>query len=248
MGAVTTADDLFLEGLKKHRGKPGLEQQRADKKAYSEGLSHLIAPLFGQELRRRGLSEAMPFASGEGGVRGAERRMSGGLGAKKVDVTWATEESGLILALSIKTINYSFSNNLTNRRGDLLYESVTLHRRFPFSVLGGFLFFSYDAGERILARAHALLKIFTGRRDPAGREEQYERLYVGLIDANPLSPRVEIREAGQPDDALTLEQVFDELLILVAERNPDFYTHHNGRLRKASSRKRDDEDLAENEG
>lgn len=236
MEAVTTADELFLEGLKRHRGKPGLEQQREDKKAYSEGLSHLIALLFGTELRRRGLDEAMPYDSGEGGARGAERRMSGGLGAKKVDVTWATQESGLILALSIKTINFSFSNNLTNRRGDLLYESVTLHRRFPFSVLGGFLFFSYDAGDRILARAHALLKIFTGRRDPAGREEQYERLYVGLIDANPLAPRIEIREAGQFDVALTLEQVFDDLLVLVAERNPDFYTCRSGKLRKFSSR------------
>lgn len=233
---MTTADELFLEGLKRHRGKPGLEQQREDKKAYSEGLSHLIAPLFGEELRRRGLNEAMPSASGGGGVRGVERRMSGGLGAKKVDVTWATAESGLMLALSIKTINFSFSNNLTNRRGDLLYEAVTLHRRFPFSVLGGFLFFSYDAGERILARAHALLKIFTGRRDPAGREEQYERLFVGLIDANDLTPRVEVREAGRPDGVLTLEQIFDDLLLLVAERNPDFYAYHNGRLRKASSR------------
>lgn len=241
MGAVTTADELFLEGLKRHREKPGLDQKRADKKAYSESLSHLIAALFGEELRRRGLKEAMPSDPGEGSVSGAERRMSGGLGAKKVDVTWATEESGLMLGLSIKTINYSVSRNLTNRRGDLLYESVTLHRRFPFSVLGGFMFFSYEAGDYFLTRAHALLKIFTGRRDPAGREEQYEGLYVGLIDANPFSPKMEIREAGRPDDVLTLEQVFDALIVLVAERNPDFYTCHNGRIKKASKRKRDEE-------
>ena len=146
-----------------------------------------------------------------------------------------------MLGLSVKTFNYSFSNNLTNRRGDLLYESVTLHRRFPFSVLGGFMFFSYEAGDHILARAHALLKIFTGRRDPAGREEQYEGLYVGLIDANPFSPKIEIREAGRPYDVLTLEQVFDALMILVAERNPDFYTCRSGRIKKASTRKRDEE-------
>jgi hypothetical protein len=236
MGAVTTADELFLEGLKRLGERPGLEQQRKDKKAYSEKLSRLIASLFGEELRRRGLKEALPSDPGEGGVSGAERRMSGGLGAKKVDVTWATEESGLMLALSVKTINYSFPKNLTNRRGDLLYESVTLHRRFPFSVLGGFMFFSQEAGDRILAKAHALLKIFTGRRDPAGREEQYEGLYVGLIDANAFSPTIAIQEAGRPDDALTLEQIFDDLLDLVAERNPDFYTCHSGQLKKVSPR------------
>jgi len=221
VGAVTTVDELVLEGLKRQREKPGLEQQREHKKAYSEGLSHLIALLFGEALRRRGLKEAMPSDPGEGGVSGAERRMAGALGAKKVDVTWATEQSGLMLALSIKTINFSPSNNLTNRRGDMLYESVTLHRRFPFSVLGGFMFFAYDTDDHLIDRAHALMKIF-----------------IGLVDPNPFNPRVKIREAGRPDDELALEQIFDTLMILLAERNPDFYTCQNGKLKKVSSRKR----------
>ena len=77
---------------------------------------------------------------------GAERRMDGGLGAKKVDVTWATEHSGLLLAISIKTVNFrdrktaNFQKNLTNRRNDMLFESTTLHRRFPYAALGGFFF------------------------------------------------------------------------------------------------------------
>jgi hypothetical protein len=40
------------------------------------------------------------------GGSGVERRMAGGLGPTKVDVSWATEESGLLLAISVKTINY----------------------------------------------------------------------------------------------------------------------------------------------
>lgn len=78
--------------------------------------------------------------------------MSGGIGAKKVDVTWATEESGLLLGISIKSINFrdsrskNFQKNLTNRRGDMLFEAVTLHRRFPYAVLGG-LFFLDSAAE-----------------------------------------------------------------------------------------------------
>ncbi len=34
----------------------------------------------------------------------------------------------------------NFQKNLTNRRGDLTVEAVTLHRRFPYAVLTGWLF------------------------------------------------------------------------------------------------------------
>src|SRR3546814_5010367 len=70
---------------------------------------------------------ALPIC--EVGLSGAERRLAGGIGAKKVDVTWATEESGLILAVSVKTILFkdsrtqNFQKNLTNRRADLLNRS-----------------------------------------------------------------------------------------------------------------------------
>ena len=42
--------------------------------------------------------------------------MSGGIGAKKVDITWATEESGLLVAIFLKTINFSdrIRKNLKN--------------------------------------------------------------------------------------------------------------------------------------
>lgn len=64
-----------------------------------------------------------------------------------------TEESGLILACSVKTLMFkdgktkNYQKNLTNRRGDLLIEAVTLHRRFPYSVIAGFLFLDAGAAE-----------------------------------------------------------------------------------------------------
>lgn len=181
--------------------------------------------------------------------------MAGAIGAKKIDVTWATEESGLLLALSVKTINFrdsrtgNFQKNLTNRRGDLLYEAVTLHRRFPYAVLGGFLFLDKGAAEdhtasrrSTFANALTRLRLFDGRDDPAGRDEQYERLYVVLLDATPFSSEWKITRVGEAGirelDApvpgepakqspvypvVTLDEVFTDLLRVVAERNPDFY-------------------------
>jgi len=174
--------------------------------------------------------------------------MAGALGAKKVDVTWATEESGLLFAISIKSINFrdrttgNFQKNLTNRRGDMLFESVTLHRRFPYAVLSGFVFFDKDAATDSTGRrrstfenAHSRLKLFTGRTDPAGRDEQYERLFLLLLDANPFSPTVQTFAVGIPGVPVSLESAFDELVRSIAERNPDFYEYDNGNLVRASS-------------
>ena len=179
--------------------------------------------------------------------------MSGGLGAKNVYVTFSTEESGLILSISVKTINFAdqktgnYQKNLTNRRGDMLMEAVTLHRRFPYAVLAGFFFLDAAAdGDHTHHRdgsarrhstfinAHARMKLFTGRDDPSGRDEQYERMYVVLIDNAAGRVGVRATEVGHPDGELTLAAAFDALVRLVAERNPDFYEAVEGRIAVAS--------------
>ena len=169
--------------------------------------------------------------------------MAGGIGAKKVDVTWATDEAGLLLAISIKTINFrdsrtdNYQKNLTNRRGDMLFEAVTLHRRFPYAVLGGFFFFDAGAAEdstesrqSTLTNAHERFRIFTGRVDPAGRDEQFEAFYFVTIDANPFQPKYSLAEAGHEAEMVTLDETLDMLLARVAERNSDFYRFSSGRL------------------
>ena len=229
-------DDLIKEALKLLPPKPTDDATPAAKKGYSEKVSQKVAVAIGEELRKRGLDEARPNGEGEFGDSGAERRMAGGLGAKKVDVTWATEESGLLFAISVKTINFkdrktgNYQKNLVNRRGDMLMEAVTLHRRFPYAVLAGFFFFDFGAskdgtGRRrsTFANAHRRLRLFTGRDDPAGREEQFERFYVLLIDAKPTAVSLEAFEVGSPDTPKPLAEIMTELLDLVSQRNPDFY-------------------------
>jgi len=170
----------------------------------------------------------------------------GGIGPKKVDVSWATEEAGLILAISVKTINFrdgrsgNFQKNLTNRRGDMLFESITLHRRYPYSVLAGFLILDKGAAEDDTGRrrttfdnAHARLELFTGRDDPAGRDEQYEELFILLLDANPFSPVIHSYAVGDSTHPIELEFVMDRLVELVAQRNADFYEVIEGELKKA---------------
>ncbi|MBS1871755.1 MAG: hypothetical protein JSU00_00975 [Acidobacteria bacterium] len=152
----------------------------------------------------------------------------------------------MLLAISVKTINFrdgrtrNFQKNLVNRRGDMLMEAVTLHRRFPYAVLAGFFFLDKDAENDGTAKrrstflnAHSRLRLFTGRDDPAGREEQYERFYLILLDADPESARLRAYAVGDPENQLSFSAVLDEVLTLVAHRNPDFYEFRDGRLEKA---------------
>lgn len=244
---MARVDDLLHEALRALPAKPPDTATAPQKKRYSELISNAVAPAFAEELRERGLSGSRPAPPGVVGASGAERRMAGAIGAKKVDVTWATEESGLIVAISVKTISFrdmrsgNFQKNLTNRRGDLLYEAVTLHRRFPYSVLAGFLFLDKDAAtdgtsarNSTFTNTHTRLRLFDGRDDPAGRDEQYERLYIALLDANPFTPTCAFYRAGDPDTPVTLEDAFDELMELVALRNSDFYECDNGTLRSVT--------------
>ena len=240
-------DDLLTKALRQLPVKPDAGANQAAKKRYSELVSERVAIALATELRERGLKEARPAEQGQSERSGAERRMAGGLGAKKVDVTWATEESGLLCAISIKTINFrdgtagNFQKNLVNRRGDMLMEAVTLHRRFPYAVLAGFFFLDKDAANdatdrrrSTFANAHNRLQLFTGRNDPAGREEQFERFYLILLDASPSAVTLRPFAVGAPEDELKFSDIIDDLLMLVSQRNPDFYEFANGKLTKAS--------------
>lgn len=252
-----TLEDKIIAGLKSLPPKPAPEAAQATKKAYSERMSNAIAAVIGAELQKRGCREARPVGAGDvDSGSGAERRMAGGIGAKKVDVTWATEEAGLLMAASIKTVNFrdarsgNYQKNLTNRRGDMLFEAVTLHRRFPYSVLLGLFCLDKEAASDHLKNgvpnpkrrstflnAHQRLRLFTGRDDPSGRDEQFERLYLLLLAASPSAAEIQAFRVGDTENPIAMEVILDEILQLVADRNPDFYefdppTHRIRRLRR----------------
>ncbi len=237
-----TADDDLLAALAKLLPKPADSAGREAKQAFSQRVSDATAMVLARGLLARGLTGTYPVAAA-GARAGAERRLAGGIGAKRVDVSWATDESGLLLGMSVKSINFrdarsqNFQKNLTNRRGDLLIEAVTLHRRFPYAVLGGF--FILDAGaasdstdrrRSTFENAGYHLRLFRGRRDPAGREEQYEELAIALFDAQADTPSLRVFTGPDLGTPTTVDAILDSLLERLAERNSDFYELVDGRL------------------
>jgi len=239
-------DDYLVAALKRLPPKPPDTASQAEKKSYSEKMSEAVAQAFAAELRDRGMASTRPAPPGTVDRSGAERRLAGGLGAKKVDVSWATEEAGLILAISVKSINFkdsrskAFQKNLTNRRADLLMEATTLHRRFPYAVIAAFFFLDKDAEHDGTTRrrstfqnAFPRFRLFSGRDDPAGRDEQFERLYFVLVDANPFTPTWRCYDAAGNGTEIPIGNTLDELVDLAAERNFDDYeSDGHGGIRK----------------
>ncbi|WP_196800614.1 hypothetical protein [Microbacterium sp. 11MF] len=242
---MSRLEDRLLAAIAAIGVKPADTDTQSNKKNWNQRLSDGLALAIAAELRDRGMSGALPAGPGQLGLSGAERRLAGGIGAKKVDVSWSTEESGLIFAVSVKTIMFrdkatrNYQKNLTNRRGDLLVESVTLHRRFPYSVLTAFLFFDVGAehdgtGRRksTFENAFPRLRLFTRRPDPSGREEQFERFYVLLLDSNSFQPSLRAFEVHDRENEVDLDAALDDVVELVGERNFDLYDGTDGVIRR----------------
>jgi hypothetical protein len=235
----------MVAALRTLPSKPAADAAPGVKNAYAQRVSAAIALALADELRERGMSEARPAGPGDlDSGSGAERRLAGAFGSKTVDVSWATEDSGLLFSATLKSINFrdgksgNFQKNLTNRRGDMLIEALSLHRRFPYAVLSGWIILDKDAATDDTNRrrstfdnAFPRLRLFTGRNDPTGREEQFERLYVLLLDANPFAPSLTCWEADDSTTPVPLDRALTDLLGLVAERNFDTYEQDDqGRL------------------
>ena len=209
---------------------------REQKKNYAERLSNKVADAVALRLRELGVTECQPGFEG-----GKERQFAGGIGAKKLDVSFATETAGLVLGISIKSISFpdlktkNYSKNLTNRRGDLLAEATTLHQRFPYAVLGALFLFDAGAsrdgtGRRpaTVTRAHEIFKAFNNRGSRSNAVEKYERLGIVVYKASePIGYKyfdVGAAESTQLDSFLL------SLLERIADRNSDHFRFDGRKL------------------
>jgi hypothetical protein len=227
----------LIEAIKAAGEKPPNTASRSEKKNYAERLSNSVAIAIARRLREFGLPDCYPNDRG-----GRERQFAGGIGAKKVDISYATEEDGLVLGVSVKSISFpdsktkNFQKNLTNRRGDLLAEATTLHQRFPYAVIGGL--FLFDAGAEkdgtprrpsTFTTAHEYFKTFDRRSTQTNAVEKFEALGIVLYQA---SDPIEMRyyDAGDPNTLQMLDDFLTRLLARVAERNPDRFRFVGGKL------------------
>ena len=202
---------------------PSADAIQAHKKRYSELLSAHLAPEIAEGLRAVGLPNVRPLRGGPG-----ERAFQGGLGPKKVDVTYSDEQHGLMLAVSVKSISVPpFGKNLKNRFADLCTEAITLHMRFPYSVVCALFAFPVYADTDVtpgrplstFRRAMKLLSTISGREDYTGPGEKFENvtmmLFVPQTQAGP-KPSIQLfdavteKEISEADYFRSLRRIFND--------------------------------------
>lgn len=198
-----------------------------DKKRYSERLSAELARQLAAGLRQIGFDGTKPLPGGPG-----ERAFQGGLGPKKVDVSHADEQHGLKLAVSIKTITSPpYGKNLKNRFYDLCPEGITLHLRFPYSVICALFCLPLAADEDIspgrkvstFERARKLLATISGRQEYTDPGEKFENITMMLFQ--PVTGEVSVEPWVRLVDALSNRvksepEYFESIRQIYNRRNP----------------------------
>lgn len=207
-------DERMAAALRTLPAKPADDSKPGVKNAYAQRVSSAIALALADELRARGMSEARPAGPGDlDSGSGAERRLAGAFGAKTVDVSWATEDSGLdehvaapVGQILLKVPARAVAE-VDRLEGGGEEQALSLHRRFPYAVLSGWIILDKDAATDDTERrrstfdnAFPRLRLFTGRTDPTGREEQFERLYVLAPGRQPLLPEPHLLGGQRLDD------------------------------------------------
>lgn len=199
---------------------------QAAKKRQSELLSDKLAAEVAAGLRAVGFPGVRPAPGGPG-----EREFQGGLGPKKVDVSYADEQNGLMLAVSIKSINFApFGKNLKNRFSDLCTEAISLHMRFPYAVVCALFAFPSGADRDVtpsrpastFQRAVKLFGTVSGRREYTDPGEKFENVTLMLYEApadGGVVPSVRLVNADTQRE-LTEQDYYQLLRDLYNTRNP----------------------------
>lgn len=221
---MALADAVRAAGVMPSRASP-----QAAKKRYSEILSSALAVEIAAGLRAVGFPNVKPPRGGPG-----EREFQGGLGPKRVDVSYADERHGLLLAVSIKSICFPpYGKNLKNRFGDLCTEAITLHMRFPYSVVCALFAMPEEAGRDETAqrristfqRASMLLGTIGGRQDYSSAGERFEDVTMLLFspvkqqDGEPWV-RLYAASAGPESQELSEDEYYARLQGIYNIRNP----------------------------
>ncbi len=215
----------LLDAVKAAGAIPAPDAPQAQKKRYSEMLSAALACEVAEGLRRVGFPKVRPLRGGPG-----EKEFQGGLGPKKVDVSFSDERHGLLLAVSIKSICFEpYGKNLKNRFGDLCTEAITLHMRFPYGVVCALFAMPDNANLDNTAlrkistfqRASMLLGTMSGRLDYSSAGERFEDVTMLLfgpvtstggepwVKLYAATPKPELRELGEQEYFLRVRDIYN---------------------------------------
>ena len=210
------------------------------KHGYAFKLSTSLARTVADSLRAD-FPGVLPGIDGRGGESAAPVHS----GFKRLDVNYSTQQLGLALGVSIKTLNFPdegsgrFTKNATRIDNELRAEAQDYHHRQPYCVLAALIFVPEatvrDHGSRgrtSFRHIYETLSKRAGRQDHAGPHDRFELVYLITYEDDENSPsfgRMRLTEVRAPTDATDEPAdatTFDDLIRAIGTtfqtRNP----HH----------------------
>lgn len=158
-------------------------------------------------------------------TRRSRLRVSGGYIDKEIDVCLMAEDTGPLLAISVKSQMSSIAKNAVNRFEEYVGDATNLHARYPLLALGFLLIvpkteetFHPDGQQTdLLGRIQALLEQATGR-DTTGKPGSYEASALMVVDFDQPVPSIH-PTVPAPESPLRIERFFDSLVQQYRMRN-----------------------------
>jgi hypothetical protein len=173
------------------------------------------------------------------GIAASTKRTAGSaLTKKQLDINFSTPELGLVLGISLKSVHTRdvagagrYTHNMKRNEEELRIEAYGYHKRQPYAVMIGVLFLpadSCDDGKKENPSSFGSwvrhLRPYTGRVEPTGSPDLFEKIYVGLYepDGSELA-FFDVQEAppkqGRPARLLSYNEFLDAVYHTHLRRN-----------------------------
>lgn len=234
----TFQDVLSAAGV---RPEPG----RGGGAPYATRFANAMAVYVANAFRAR-FPEIKPDATG----RGVESKSRAVRGLKKLDVNYSTQQAGLLLGISLKSVHvrdkepkHRFHHNPKRNDEELRVEAAGYHQRQPYAVLVAVVMLPFEACEDADARPSSFgtwvqyLWPLARRSDPHGDLDRFEHVFVALYDPDPRKHELvffDVTDAppksGRPraEKTLSLEGFVERVTATYEKRNTLDFTWETG--------------------
>lgn len=232
----TFADVLAAAGA---RPQPGSGTGTAYATRFANAMAILVA---------NGLRSRFPGIKPDESGKGVESHSRAVRGLKKLDVNYSTQQAGLLLGISLKSVHVRDKNpklryhhNPKRNDEELRVEAAGYHQRQPYAVLAAVVVLPFEACEDADTRPSSFgtwvqyLWPLAGRSDPHGEVDRFEHVFVALYDPKTaelvfFDVRTAPPKKGRPKalKTLTLERFVERVTETYEKRNSLDFTWETG--------------------
>lgn len=180
--------------------------------------------------------------------KGVESKSRAVRGLKKLDVNYSTQQAGLLLGISLKSVHFSedasyrFHHNCKRNDEELRVEATGYHQRQPYSVLVAIVVLPFEACDDADSRRPSsfgtwvqYLWPLAGRTDPSDDPDRFEHVFFALYDREAadvvfFDATVAPPKSGRPrrEKLLTLDAVVARVTETFMQRNALEFTWESG--------------------